>query len=111
GALGYAGSQGRTAQSLLGGVGALLRTVALETNGVFCRALDYAPGLAAEQAAERLLLEIADATGDPSEVGYDGTVRRTAVLTEKPTLLPVPSAGAATAEITEDDLFLVTGGA
>lgn len=111
GALGYAGSQGRTGQSLVGGVGALIRTVALETGGVFCRALDYAPELAAEHVAARVLREIADAMSDLREVGDDGTVRRTPMLTETPTLLPVPATGAPTAEVTEGDLFLVTGGA
>ena len=110
GALGYAGSQGRTGPALTGGVGGLIRTVALETKGVFCRALDFAPGLAAERVAERLLLEIGDAAIDLLEVGDDGTARCTPALTEVPTTLPVPTSDTA-AEVTENDLFLVTGGA
>jgi acyl transferase domain-containing protein len=111
GALGYAGSQGRAEQALTGGVGGLIRTVAIETNGVFCRALDYAPDLPAERVAERLLREISDAATGLREVGDDGTVRRTPELTETPTTLPVPASAAETAEVTADDLFLVTGGA
>lgn len=111
GALGYAGSGGRAGQALTGGVGGLIRTVAIETDGVFCRALDYAPELAAEQVAERLLREIGDAATDVPEVGDDGTVRRTPALTETPTTLPVPASGAGTAEVAETDLFVVTGGA
>ncbi|MQM26748.1 type I polyketide synthase [Glycomyces albidus] len=111
GALGYAGSQGRTGPSLTGGVGGLLRTVAIETGGLFCRTLDYDPGLAADHVAQRLLREIHDAAVDLPEVGDDGTVRRTPALTGTPTALPVPASGAESAEVTEDDLFLVTGGA
>ncbi|MDA1360932.1 SDR family NAD(P)-dependent oxidoreductase [Glycomyces luteolus] len=110
GALGYAGSRGRPERALTGGVGGLIRTVALETNGLFCRSLDYAPELAAEHVAERLLREIADAATDLREVGDDGTARCTPMLSETPQPL-LPPTPVETAEVTEDDLFVVTGGA
>jgi NAD(P)-dependent dehydrogenase (short-subunit alcohol dehydrogenase family) len=111
GALGYRGSHGRTGGALVGGVGGLLRTFALETEGVFCRALDYAPELPAEVVAARILREISDASAAAYEVGDDGTTRSAPVLSDTPALLPIPALGGAAPAVEPDDLFVVTGGA
>ncbi|MEU5112720.1 SDR family NAD(P)-dependent oxidoreductase [Streptomyces longwoodensis] len=86
-----------------GGVGGLVKTLAVEAPELFCRAVDLAPGLGAAEAAELVLQEAQDAAPAPVQVGRDGG-RRVA-------LTPGADAPAATgAALTADDLLVVTGG-
>ncbi|MFJ4485418.1 SDR family NAD(P)-dependent oxidoreductase [Streptomyces longwoodensis] len=86
-----------------GGVGGLVKTLAVEAPELFCRAVDLAPGLGADEAAELVLQEAQDAAPAPVQVGRDGG-RRVA-------LTPAADAPAATgAALTADDLLVVTGG-
>ncbi|MEW2576450.1 beta-ketoacyl synthase N-terminal-like domain-containing protein [Streptomyces syringium] len=109
GALGYAGSGEDPVAALAGGLGGLVKTLALESVPLFCRALDFAPGLPAETVGTAFAAEIADSVTDVREVGVDATRRRTPVLSPTPEpLLPHPPE---TAELGPDDVLLVTGGA
>ncbi|TKS99384.1 type I polyketide synthase [Streptomyces lasalocidi] len=86
-----------------GGVGGLVKTLAVEAPELFCRAVDLAPGLGAAEAAELVLQEAQDAAPAPVQVGRDG--RRRVALT------PGAEAPAATgAALSADDLLVVTGG-
>ncbi|MGW3015215.1 SDR family NAD(P)-dependent oxidoreductase [Streptomyces longwoodensis] len=86
-----------------GGVGGLVKTLAVEAPELFCRAVDLAPGLGADEAAELVLQEAQDAAPAPVQVGRDGG-RRVA-------LTPAADAPAATgAALTAEDLLVVTGG-
>ncbi|WP_338933035.1 beta-ketoacyl synthase N-terminal-like domain-containing protein [Streptomyces netropsis] len=109
GALGYAGSGEDPVAAFAGGLGGLVKTLALESGPLFCRALDFAPELAAPTVGDAFAAEIADSATDVREVGVDATRRRTPVLSTTPDpLLPHPSE---TAELGPDDVLLVTGGA
>ncbi|MGK5640402.1 SDR family NAD(P)-dependent oxidoreductase [Streptomyces sp. URMC 126] len=107
GALGHAGSGGDGAAALAGGLGGLVKTVALEEPALFCRALDFAPDLADADVAAAFIAEIADLATDVHEVGRDAAGRRTPVVEEA--AVPV--------DADEEDadggrgLMLVTGGA
>ncbi|MGI5341107.1 beta-ketoacyl synthase N-terminal-like domain-containing protein [Streptomyces sp. CA-181903] len=82
GALGHAGSGGDPAAALAGGLGGLVKTVALEEPTLFCRALDFAPDLSDTDVAAAFTAEIADLATDVAEVGRDATGRRTPVVRE-----------------------------
>ncbi|MEV4742497.1 SDR family NAD(P)-dependent oxidoreductase [Streptomyces sp. NPDC049555] len=110
GALGYAGSGGEPVAALAGGLAGLVKSFALESAPVFCRALDLAPGMSAEAVGEALLEEIADVATDVLEVGRDESSRRTPVLSNAPQSL-LPAAPGTASGLGADDLLLVTGGA
>ncbi|MEU2713253.1 beta-ketoacyl synthase N-terminal-like domain-containing protein [Streptomyces sp. NPDC007205] len=109
GALGYAGTGGDTTAALAGGLGGLVKSVALEATTLFCRALDFAPELTGQQIADAFTAEIADIATDVREVALNGTVRRTPHLCE--TSSPLLPASRQPAMLREDDVVLVTGGA
>ncbi|MFG2178132.1 beta-ketoacyl synthase N-terminal-like domain-containing protein [Streptomyces abikoensis] len=109
GALGYAGSGGDTAAALAGGLGGLVKTLALEATTLFCRALDLAPGLSDEDAGAAFATELADLAGDVREVGVDTTGRRAPRVSGTP--WPRSPVTATEVELSEDDVLLVTGGA
>ncbi|GHG53608.1 type I polyketide synthase [Streptomyces griseocarneus] len=118
GCLGYAGAGGNPVAALAGGLGGLVKTMALEAAPVFCRALDFAPGMSAAAVAEAFVTEIEDAATDVREVGRDGETRRTPSLADTPgPMIPSPPETQGTPETPEahelgpDDLLLVTGGA
>ncbi|MGW1373199.1 SDR family NAD(P)-dependent oxidoreductase [Streptomyces sp. NPDC002446] len=126
GALGYAGAGGDPALGLAGGLSGLVKTVALEETSLFCRALDFAPGLSAQRVGDAFIAEITDIATDLREVARDETDRRTPFLSEtpfppedSPPSLPSPREAepadaresGATTTLTGDDLLLVTGGA
>ncbi|GHG50085.1 hypothetical protein GCM10018779_09850 [Streptomyces griseocarneus] len=108
GALGLAGSHGDTAQAFHGGLGGLLKALAAEEPGLFCRALDVAPRLGPAQAAERFLREATD-VASVTEVAWDGTSRRTLTVSAEPAP-PLLAPGSSPA-LGADDLLVVTGGA
>ncbi|MGW7384847.1 SDR family NAD(P)-dependent oxidoreductase, partial [Streptomyces sp. NPDC054794] len=86
-----------------GGVGGLAKTLAVEAPELFCRAVDLAPGLGADKAADLVLEEVYDAAAGPVQVGRDGTRRVTPTLAlDAPTAAGTP--------LTPDDLLVVTGG-
>ncbi|WP_330301466.1 SDR family NAD(P)-dependent oxidoreductase [Streptomyces sp. NBC_00503] len=89
-----------------GGVAGLVKTLAVEAPAVFCRAVDLAPGLDAQSAAALVLDEAYDAATDIVQVGHDGTQRVGLTLAEQ----PLTASGAEVAQLTSDDLLVVTGG-
>ncbi|MDN3267363.1 type I polyketide synthase [Streptomyces sp. MA15] len=90
-----------------GGVGGLVKTLAVEAPELFCRAVDLAPGLGARQAASVVLDEVHDAAPAPVQVAYDDTRRAGLGLGGT----PFGDAGTETAAVTSQDLLVVTGGA
>ena len=118
GALGYAGSGGEPERAAAGGVTGLVKSLALEAPELFCRTVDLAPELTEEEAGACVAGEIADAAVDVYEVARHPAGRRTPDLVAEPVHLVGPAApdgreGAVgpTAELTADDVLLVTGGA
>ncbi|SHH04218.1 type I polyketide synthase [Streptoalloteichus hindustanus] len=104
GALGYTGSAANS--SLVGGVSGLVRTLALEAPALFCRALDLAPTLPADEAARLVVAELDDVARDVVEVALDGARRRT--VTAVPS--PLPAREPAPPALGADDVLVVTGG-
>ncbi|WP_053215087.1 SDR family NAD(P)-dependent oxidoreductase [Streptomyces viridochromogenes] len=88
-----------------GGIGALVKTLAVEAPEVFCRAVDLAPALDAAEAADLVLEEVYDAATGPVQVGRDGTRRVSLTLGAEPLAKAAPGA-----PLTSDDLLVVTGG-
>ncbi|EFG64481.1 polyunsaturated fatty acid synthase PfaA [Streptomyces sp. SPB074] len=95
------------ARTPLGGVAGLVKTLAVEAPRVFCRAVDLAPRLDADTAAELVLAETRDAATTPVQTGHDGTRRVTLTVGAR---APHPE-GAATEPVGPQDLLVVTGGA
>ncbi|MEV6774639.1 SDR family NAD(P)-dependent oxidoreductase [Streptomyces syringium] len=108
GALGLAGSGGDLPQALTGGLGGLVKALAVEEPDLFCRALDFAPGLASTAVADRLLHEISDAAS-VHEIAWDGTTRHALTVSGSPSPL-LPATAVPTAP-DPHDFLLVTGGA
>nr|WP_239148791.1 type I polyketide synthase [Streptomyces sp. SID12501] len=95
-----------------GGVGGLVKTLAVEAPELYCRAVDLAPSLNSADAAELVLEEVYDAASGPVQVGRDGSRRVTLTLEPTPHLTSgegARPAGPAPA-LTSDDLLVVTGG-
>jgi NADP-dependent 3-hydroxy acid dehydrogenase YdfG len=91
---------------LLGALGGLVKTLAIEAPELFCRAVDVAPAVPQEAVPGLLRAELSDQEGALREVGHDGTGRT------------VPDLAAALASEDDglggpgvDDLLVVTGGA
>ncbi|MFD8980222.1 SDR family NAD(P)-dependent oxidoreductase [Streptomyces sp. NPDC059564] len=109
GALGLAGSGGDPIAALVGGLGGLAKSLALEESDLFCRSIDLAPELDPALAGRSVLAELTDPESNVCEIAYDAQARRrTPWLSPEPApLVPVP----ANPEPDRDDLLLVTGGA
>ncbi|MET7995423.1 SDR family NAD(P)-dependent oxidoreductase [Amycolatopsis sp. NPDC005232] len=105
GALGHRGDR-PAAAALVGGVGGLVKTFALESPGLFCRALDLAPELGDDVLAETLVAELADAALDTREVAIDADRSRWTVRPR-----PAERTDSTDSTITEQDVLVVTGGA
>ncbi|MFG2124851.1 SDR family NAD(P)-dependent oxidoreductase [Streptomyces sp. NPDC048710] len=88
-----------------GGVGGLVKTLAVEEPALFCRALDLSPALGAAEAARLVLQEVYDAAAGPVQVGRDGTRRVGLTLGEQPAVPAVSGA-----PLGSGDLLVVTGG-
>ncbi|MCZ0990488.1 phosphopantetheine-binding protein [Streptomyces diastatochromogenes] len=74
-----------------GGVGGLVKTLAVEAPTLFCRALDLSPALGAAEAAGLVLEEVYDAAAGPVQVGRDGTRRVGLTLGEGRPRPPLPA--------------------
>ncbi|MEV0278909.1 beta-ketoacyl synthase N-terminal-like domain-containing protein [Streptomyces sp. NPDC050610] len=109
GSLGYGGAGADPVAALAGGLGGLVKAVGLEAPTLFCRAMDFAPDLAAETVGEAFAAEIADLATDVREVGVDAAGRRAPELSSTPA--PHAPAPEGPTDLTADDLLLVTGGA
>ncbi|GAA2608096.1 SDR family NAD(P)-dependent oxidoreductase [Actinomadura fulvescens] len=116
GAFGLRGADDDPA-ALLGGLQGLVKTLAIETPELFCRALDIAPGVSDETATRLILDELHDVSTGPVEVALDGTGRATVTLSAEPPER-AESAQAESAqtesampELGRDDLLVVSGGA
>ncbi|MGF6827341.1 NADP-dependent 3-hydroxy acid dehydrogenase YdfG [Kitasatospora sp. MAP12-9] len=105
GASGYRGVSGPSA--LLGGLGGLVKTLAIEEPELFCRVVDFAPGLDEAVLGRRFLAELTDPAASPIEVGHDAAGRRTVTLS----VTPPPVAPTGTPALTAADVLVVTGGA
>ena len=90
--------------AVLGGVTGLVKTLAIEAPGLFCRALDIAPEIDADACAELVLAELTDPRDDLHEVAHIEGRRRT------PTSVPLPAAPGDMSGPGPDDLIVVTGG-
>uniref|UniRef100_UPI001302B74D SDR family NAD(P)-dependent oxidoreductase n=1 Tax=Streptomyces glaucescens TaxID=1907 RepID=UPI001302B74D len=98
---------GGDASPLLGGIGGLVKTLAVEAPELFTRTVDFAPDLAPTTVGARFLEEIADLSPTPADVAHDASGRRTIV----PSAEPAPPRATAVPELTTGDLLVVTGGA
>ncbi|WP_280253582.1 type I polyketide synthase [Nocardia abscessus] len=115
GALGFLGTA-QPEHALLGGIGGVVKTLAAEQPGLFCRALDIDPACSPRQLAAFVTAELSDAARDTLEVGIDAAgERRTPVPSGHAaarTVTPVRPADEQDATVlTADDVLLVTGGA
>lgn len=102
GAFGLEDADGPAA--VLGAVTGLVKTLAIEAPELFCRALDIAPGISADDCAELVLAELADPRRDLPQVAHRDGRRRTLAST------PLAAAPVAAPAVGPDDLIVVTGG-
>jgi polyketide-type polyunsaturated fatty acid synthase PfaA len=104
GQLGY--GDANDADLVQGGLCGLTKTVNLEWPSVFCRVVDIAPGIKAQQAADNIIAELYDANSAIPEIGYSAKGRVTLVpeATDSYALTQGNSVSA-------DSVFLVSGGA
>jgi hypothetical protein len=65
-----------------GGLFGLAKTVNLEWEEVYCRAVDISPRLEPEQAARYIIAELFDPNRVITEVGYSSTGRSTLIIEE-----------------------------
>ncbi|MFJ1703213.1 SDR family NAD(P)-dependent oxidoreductase, partial [Kitasatospora sp. NPDC088346] len=93
-----------------GGFGGLVKTLAVEAPELFCRAVDLAPGLEPQAAADLLMAEIDDASAEPVQVGHDGRRRVALTLAQSPTALAADPAVPVADDLGPQDLLVVTGG-
>ncbi|MEV0763701.1 SDR family NAD(P)-dependent oxidoreductase [Nocardia sp. NPDC050435] len=106
GRLGHRGDRAAAA-AVVGGASGLIKTLAQEAPGLFCRALDFAPEVTGAALVESVLAELDDAALDAREVGVDADGTRW-TLRPQPVEITGP---AAELTLTVDDVLVVTGGA
>ncbi|MEU4319381.1 SDR family NAD(P)-dependent oxidoreductase [Nocardia fluminea] len=106
GVLGHHGERAAAA-AVVGGVSGLVKTLAQEAPGLFCRAVDLSPQLSDEALIVSFLAELDDAALDAREVGVDADRTR---WTLRPQAVESPAPVAELA-LTTDDVLVVTGGA
>ena len=90
-----------------GGLTGLVKCLNLEWSPVFCRAVDIDPSISAITAADYVYDEYHDANRDIIEVAYDTTQRKTPTETTE----VIEDNQAIEAKITDQSVFLVSGGA
>ncbi|MGY0500225.1 SDR family NAD(P)-dependent oxidoreductase [Nocardia sp. FBN12] len=106
GVLGHRGERAAAA-AVVGGVSGLVKTLAQEAPGLFCRALDLSPQLTDEAVIVSFLAELDDAAIDAREVGIDAGHARWTLRPQS-----VESSTETTElALTTDDVLVVTGGA
>ncbi|QIS14036.1 SDR family NAD(P)-dependent oxidoreductase [Nocardia arthritidis] len=98
------------AAAMVGGIGGLVKVLAVEAPGLFCRQVDFAGALADRAAANLLVAELNDARIEPRQVGYRDAESRRGLEFVETAGDPLTAAGPV-AEPTAADLFVVTGGA
>ena len=67
---GQLGTSGTGINAVAGGLSGLTKTLQIEWPTAFCRTVDLAPELTAEEAAQRLTAELADPDGQTQEIGW-----------------------------------------
>ena len=97
-----------TVAPLGGGLPGLTKSLRLEWPGVFCRAVDVAPELPSETAAQNIVSELFDADQNLTEAAWNANGLRYSLVAE-PT--PAVEEPVLQSKITRDSVFLVTGGA
>ena len=80
---GALGTTSTTGGTITGGLFGLIKTLSLEWEGVFCRAIDIAPDTGAEQVANLVAAELRDPNRLVTEVAY-GARGRVTLVTRKP---------------------------
>jgi acyl transferase domain-containing protein len=99
----------KTAELNQAALAGLTKTLSHEWPGVFCRALDIAPNLAASQLSDGIASELFDAHVSLNEVGLSqnaqGEIQRMTLIAGD------ASVKTATSDLTNTDKILVTGGA
>jgi acyl transferase domain-containing protein/NADP-dependent 3-hydroxy acid dehydrogenase YdfG/acyl carrier protein len=115
GGLGFYGRRGAVG-SVVGGVSGVVKTLAAEQPGLFCRAIDVEPALSRAEFASVVLEEIRDAALDTLEVGVDASgMRRTVVPSQYGQARGTSTVKAEQTvdrlTLTRQDVLLVTGGA
>lgn len=91
-----------------GSLPGLTKSLHLEWPGVFCRAVDMAPELPAENAARLILGEMYDADQCLTEVAWNATGLRYTLVAEPS---PIRETQVLQSTINKSSVFLVTGGA
>ena len=90
-----------------GGLNGLIKTINLEWEEVFCRAIDFNPDMDDAKGAQALIDEAFDPDLSVTEVGYSSLGRMTLVGDVRPHVLNE----SANNKITQQSVFLVSGGA
>lgn len=96
-----------TASPLGGALFGLTKSLNLEWPAVFCRAVDLAPALSAETAADHLTQELHDADQCLVQTAYDAAGTRRTLVAEPTELLREPTL---TAHLSPASVWVVTGG-
>jgi NAD(P)-dependent dehydrogenase (short-subunit alcohol dehydrogenase family) len=92
-----------------GGLFGLIKTLNMEWEHVFCRAIDLSPELGAEQAAELIVAELYDPNLLITEVGYNLQQERTTLVGEERGEISERKGGNGN-QLTAELVFLVSGG-
>ncbi len=97
------------AHPVSGGLAGLVKTAAIEWEGVRCRAFDVAPGWKnPQEIADRIVSELLDAErNDSVEIGIDKATRTTLSFSSA----PLPATETIPPDISAGDVVLVSGGA
>ncbi|MEO0331527.1 MAG: hypothetical protein AAF223_07560 [Bacteroidota bacterium] len=90
-----------------GGIAGLVKCLNLEWSPVYCRALDIQAELSTKQITDQLIAEFHDPNTSIVEVAYSDEGRKTTTTVPADT----PAQRSITTTITEDSVFLVSGGA
>ncbi|MEM7103029.1 MAG: SDR family NAD(P)-dependent oxidoreductase [Bacteroidota bacterium] len=90
-----------------GGITGMVKSLNLEWSPVFCRALDVQPELPVEKIANQVIAELHDANVGLVEVGFSKEGRKTTDVIP----VPVEENQSIKTTISEDSVFLVSGGA
>jgi NAD(P)-dependent dehydrogenase (short-subunit alcohol dehydrogenase family)/1-acyl-sn-glycerol-3-phosphate acyltransferase len=110
GELGLGQNQSVKIQNLIsGGLFGLTKTLNMEWEHVFCRAIDLSPELGASISAELIIAELYDPNLLITEVGYNFQQERI-TLGKKSPQFPFGKRGKPSRQLSSDSVFLVSGG-